>query len=90
MNRKEVTDLSQTVPGPSGPGPHFSTLLPSLNLPGLPHSEQGRSAIETALLRGWCGRSPGRTAADRAGVEVVLEAKERVCGRTRECDVNPA
>ena len=76
MNRKEVTDLSQTVPGPSGPGPHFSTLLPSLNLPGLPHSEQSRSESGTAPLRRRRGRSPGRAAADRASVEVVLEAKD--------------
>ena len=34
--------LSQTVPGPIGPGPHFSTHLPSLYLPTIPHCRQMR------------------------------------------------
>ena len=36
------TDRSHTVPGPSGPGPHFSTHLPSLYRPGSPHWRQMR------------------------------------------------
>lgn len=34
---KIQTHLSQTVPGPIGPGPHFSTHFPSLYRPGNPH-----------------------------------------------------
>ena len=37
QSNKEGTYLSQTVPGPNGPGPHFSTHFPSLYLPGTPH-----------------------------------------------------
>jgi hypothetical protein len=35
--QEDQTHLSQTVPGPIGPGPHFSTHLPSLYLPTIPH-----------------------------------------------------
>jgi hypothetical protein len=34
---RKNTNRSQHVPGPSGPGPHFSTHFPSLYLPACPH-----------------------------------------------------
>ena len=39
---KDEAYLSQTVPGPIGPGPHFSTHLLSLYLPTIPHCRQIR------------------------------------------------
>src|ERR1700722_3176333 len=41
-DNKNNIHRSHTVPGPCGPGPHFSTHLPSLYLPASPHCRQVR------------------------------------------------
>ena len=46
------THLSQTVPGPIGPGPHFSTHLPSLYLPTIPHCRQIRCPCALVAAKG--------------------------------------
>lgn len=46
-----MTNLSQTVPGPMGPGPHFSIHFSSLYRPGWPHARHIR--CPSSLVAGY-------------------------------------
>ena len=77
----QTTYLSHTVPGPSGPGPHFSTHLPSLYRPACPHCRHVRCPCAFVA-----GNPPGgRPAATNSG----LSDAEVFVGGTTPCWARP-